>query len=125
MGVCSAPAQILLHDAMHHSIISGCKSESGSEHNVSAAVENARVISKLMYSRSTVRRPLPREDRCRFEDVGDEHCALACRLRFEKMQVLPDSTANGAGNSNVVLEARPAALNRLWNDLTNDGSSPP
>src|SRR5215211_880810 len=117
----SAPTQVFLHDAMHCRRIAALKLKNCCQDNVTADVKDALVVAELHVV--TVYNPtlsLLRQDHCRVEHISDEHGALAFRLRLEEMQVLPDSTSDGAGNSDVMFEPRPASLDGLWNDLANN-----
>jgi hypothetical protein len=44
------------------------------------------------------------EQLCRLENLGDEHGTLTSGGRRQKMEVLPHSSANRAGNADVVLK---------------------
>src|SRR6266545_754682 len=102
----SAPAQVFLHDAVHHRCIAGQEFESRGKHHISASVKDARIVPEfhvLAVDDATL--SLLGEDHRRLEYISDEHRSLARRLRLEKMQILPDGTANRARDSNVMLQA--------------------
>src|SRR5689334_6992434 len=63
------------------------------------------------------------EQLSRAEDLGDEHGPLALGGRREKMKILPDGTANGARNPDVVLQPGPPASNSLRNELCHHGAA--
>jgi hypothetical protein len=39
------------------------------------------------------------------------------------MKILPDGAAYGTWNANIVFQPGPAALNRLWNQIGNYGTT--
>ena len=59
----------------------------------------------------------------RLEDLGDEHRALALRRRRQKVQILPDGAANGARNSDVVLESGPVRARPPGDQLRHHGAA--
>ena len=120
----AAPAQILLHDAVHHRRVFALELECRREHEVLAVVEGRVVVPELHVR--TVNRPalaLFCQELRRPEHFGNEHRPLALGGGREEMQILPDRAANGARNADVVLEPGPPAANRLRNELRHHGAT--
>ena len=117
----AAPAQVLLHHAMHDGPVAARELERRRQHDVAAMVEDRVVVAELHVVRPH-RAPLAllAQDVAPLEHLGDEHRALALGSRGQKVQILPDGSADGAGNPHVVLESRPAALHRFGDDLAHD-----
>ncbi len=110
----AAPAQVLLHDAMHLRRISLPKPERHRQRDVVAMMEHAVVVAEVHVVRThRLSLTLRREDVARLEYFRYEHGALALRRGREKVQVLPDCAAHRARDPHVVLESRPAAACRL------------
>src|SRR4051812_28853464 len=57
------------------------------------------------------------ENLTRLEDLGDEHRSLAFRSGRQKMQILPDGSAHGTWDADIVLEPGPAEWNRRLDEV--------
>ena len=60
------------------------------------------------------------EDVARLEHLRDEDRALALGSRREEVEVLPDRAAHGARDADEVFESRPAASDRLEDQVAHD-----
>src|SRR5688572_10715852 len=100
------PAQVLLHDAMHHRLVGALELERHRERDVPALVEGARIVAELHVL--LVHGPaitLLHQQLGRFEDFGDEHGALTLRCGRKEVQVLPHRTSYGARDSDIMLKS--------------------
>lgn len=110
----AAPAEIFLHDAVHDGFVTTLELKGHGERDIPLFVKRAGVVPELHVipvdgSSFTIMR----QQLGRLEDFSDEHRSLSGRSGREKMQILPDRSAHGAGNSDVVLQAGPFALDGL------------
>jgi hypothetical protein len=120
----ASPAEILLHDPMHNSRIALLELEGDSEGNISPMMKDTGVVPELHVAGIDCgARAFFCQEIARAENVGDEHGALSFGLRLEKVQVLPDCAANGAGYSHVMLEAGPSALDSLRDEIGHDSTA--
>ena len=120
----AAPAQVLLHDAMHDVGILPLELEGRGEREILPVMEDRVVVPEVdVVPIDRLALALLREQFGRLEHLGDEHRALALGSGREEVQVLPDGAANGARNADVVLESRPAAPNGFRNDLRHHGAA--
>src|SRR6185503_3784452 len=95
----AAPAQVLLHDAMHLAGVAALQLEGRRKDDVATMMKDRVVIAELHVVRPD-RLPLTflAENVTRLEDLGDEHRPLALGGRREKVVVLPDRAADRARN---------------------------
>ena len=109
---------------MHHCLVTRLKLERDRECNVTLLVQRARIVAEV-HVVAIDGHPLAimREQVGRFEYLGDEHCPLSGWGRRQKVQVLPDRSANGARDPNVVLEARQAAFDSQRYEFRHDSST--
>src|SRR3954463_11467382 len=110
----AAPAEILLHDAVHDCRIRGLEMKRYRQRNIALLVEGAGVVAEFHVL--TVYGPtlaIMCQQLRRFEHLGDEHGALARRCRRKEMQILPDGAADRAWDADIVLESRQSALHCL------------
>src|SRR4051794_23521584 len=63
------------------------------------------------------------EDLARLEDLRDEHRALTFRGRRKEMKILPDRSADRAGDPHVMLQARPPSGDRLLDEVFHDSAT--
>src|SRR2546423_9950701 len=107
----SPPAQILLHDAMHHRLVGPIEVEGHCQCDVTLLVERTGMIAEVhvvaVYGDSF---SIVAEQLRRFEDFGDEHRSLPGGRWRQKVKILPDCATNRAGDADIVFEARPAAF---------------
>src|SRR6476469_7022339 len=98
----AAPAEILLHDAVHDSRVTGLEIERDGQCDITLLMERAGVVAEVHVVAvdsdppAIVSKQLPR-----FEHLCNEHGAFARRSGRQKMEILPDRSADGARNSNV------------------------
>src|SRR5438874_852907 len=114
----SAPAEILLHDAVEDIGITLRESKGGREHDVCPVVKNGIVVCKLHIigaDRATI--AFGGQDVARVEDFGDEHRPVSFRGWREKMEILPDGSANRARNAHIMLEAGPPARHSFLDQI--------
>src|SRR5688572_25094088 len=101
----ATPAEVLLHDAMHHVRLLPLELEGRGQDHVSTMMEDRVVVPELHVCRvDGPARALLGEKIGGPEGFGDEHRALAIRSGRQEMQVLPDRAADRAGNADVMLE---------------------
>src|SRR6267143_5247336 len=117
----TAPAQVLLHDAMHYGFVSGLELEGYPQDDIALLVESARIVAKLhVVAVDRFALPVVGEEFGRLKDFGDEHGSLSSRCRREKMQILPNRTADSARDSDVVLQAGKPTLDSLGYQFRHD-----
>ena len=110
----TAPAEIFLHDTVHDAFITTLELEGHRERDIPLFVERAGVVPELhVIPVDGLPSAIMRQQLRRLEDFSDEHRSLSRRGWREEVQILPHSPANGAGDSDVVLEARPSAFDGL------------
>ena len=120
----AAPAQVLLHDAMHDAGIAPLELERHCQGDVALLMKSARVVPELhVIPVDGLSLAVLGQQLGRLEDLGDEHRSLSFGLRRQKMQILPDRAADGAGDSDVVLQSRPSALDGLRDQLCHHGTA--
>src|SRR5512138_2200629 len=120
----TSPAQVLLHDTMHRCGIAGGEAKGDRERDFASVVKDARVVAEThVRVIGEVAHAALVEQLGRLEDLVDEHRPFAVRGRRQKMEILPDSTADGARNADVVLQARPSASNRLGDEVAHDNAA--
>src|SRR5688500_273802 len=114
----TAPAQVFLHDAMHDAGVFALELEGHRESDVTAVMQNARVIPELhVIPVDSLPVTVCRKNVAGMKNVCDEHRALPLGLVLEEMEILPHRAADRAGNSNVMLDARPSSLDRFGDDV--------
>jgi zinc protease len=120
----SAPAQVLLHDAMHCAGVTRRELKGHRQRDLVTAVENARIVpeSHVRPVHQMTLVPLIQE-LGGFEHFLDEHRALTLRRGRQKVQVLPDCPANGARDTDVVLQARQSATDRFRDEIAHDDAT--
>ena len=120
----TAPAEVFLHDAVKDGWIAPRQAKGGREHDISPMVEDGVVVTEVdVIGANGSPLIVFTEDLARLEYLGDEHRAFALGCGRQKVQILPDGTANGARDAHVVLESRPAAAHRLQDEILDDGSA--
>ena len=120
----AAPAQVLLHDPMHHCLVSALELEGHGQGDVTLFMEGARIVPELhVVPVDGASFTFLGQELGRVKHLGDEHRTLSCRGRREKMKILPHGTANGARYSDIVFEPRPSTLDGLGNELCHDRST--
>ena len=118
------PAEIFLHNAVHDRFVALVESESHSERDVPLLVERTGVVAELHVVPIDGLSPAIVGEQLRgLENLGDEHGSLTRRSGREKVQILPDCSADRAGNSDVVLQARQPALHGLRYQLCHHCSA--
>ena len=120
----TAPAQILLHDAVHDVWVLPLELERDRERKILPVVEDRIVIPERHVV--AVDRPALAflgEQVRRLDHFSNEHRTFTLGSGRQKVQVLPHGTANGARNANVVLEPGPAPPHRLGNDFRHHGAA--
>src|SRR5688572_9514108 len=121
---CATPAEVLLHDAMHHVRILPLELKGRRQDHVSTMMEDRVVIPESHVRRVDGQaRALLGEEVGGPEHFGDEHRALALRSGRQEMQVLPDRTADRAGDADVMLEPGPPTPYRFGDDLGHHGAT--
>ncbi len=110
----ATPAEILLHDAVHDRFVARLELEGHRQRDVSLLVERAGVVTELHVVPIDCLSPaVVCQQLGGLENLSDEHGSLPCRGGRKKVQILPDRSANRAGNSDVVLQARQSTLDGL------------
>jgi len=110
----ATPAEIFLHDAVHDRLVTPLELESHGQRNVALLVECAGVVTELhVVAVDRLSPAVVCQQLGGLENLRDEHGSLSCRGGRKKVQVLPDRSADRAGNSDVVLQARQSALDSL------------
>lgn len=110
----TTPAEIFLHDAVHDRFVARLELERHGQGDVPLFMECAGVVTELHVVPIDCLSPaIVCQQLGGLEDLRDEHCSLSRRRGRKKVQVLPDRSANRAGNSDVVLQTRQAALDGL------------
>src|SRR5215212_10691569 len=120
----AAPAQVLLHDAVHDGGIAALELERGRKDYVAPVVQDGVVVSELHVRRvDGPARALLAEQLRRPEHLGDEYRALSLRRGREEMQILPDRAAHRARDADVMLEPGPPTSHRFGDDLGHHGAA--
>ena len=120
----TAPAQILLHDAVHDVGVLPFQRESCREGKVLPVVEDGIIVPESHIV--TIHRPalaLFRQQLGRLEYLGDEHGTVAFGGGREKVEVLPDGTTNSARDADVMFKPGPPAPNGFGNDFRHHGAA--
>ncbi len=116
-----APAQILLHDALHDVHVAALETKGHREGNIASPVQHARIVAEahvLAVHHPTL--ALLRQDLRGLEHFLNEHRALAIRGRREEMKILPDGTTGRARDADVVLDSRPTTMDGFLDQLRDD-----
>ena len=110
----ATPAEILLHDAVHDRFVAPFELERHRQRDITLLVECAGVVTELhVVPIDCLSPPIVGQQLGGLENLRDEHGSLSRRGGRKKVQVLPDRSANRAGNSDVVLQTRQSALDGL------------
>jgi len=118
----TTPTEIFLHDAVHDRLVPSLELESHCERDIALLMERAGVVTELhVVPIDGLSPPVVGQQLCRIEDFRDEHGPLPRRSGRKKVQILPDRSADRAGDSDVVLETRESALDGLRYQLCHDG----
>ena len=118
------PAQVLVHDPMQRDRIPTTELEDDTQHDVWPMVQDARVVAER--HRGAIRDHLRaglREQHTGVKHLLDEHRPLASGGRGEKVQVLPDRTADRARNPDIMLESGPPTRDGLTDERRHDGAA--
>ena len=119
-----APAQVLLHDPVHDRLVAALELEGDGQGDVALFMQSTGVVAELhVIAVHGTAFALFGQQLGGVEYFGDEHRSLTRGGRREKMEILPHGAANSAGYSDVMLEAGPAPLHRLRNELRDDRSA--
>lgn len=110
----ATPAEVLLHYAVHDCLVSGLELKRHRQCDIPLLVQNAGVVSELhVVLVDSPAIALLRQEFRRVKDVGYEHGLLTCWRGREKVEILPDRSANSARNADVVFETRPSVFDCL------------
>src|SRR5690606_13054154 len=110
----TAPAQVLLKYPVHHRRVAALQTKVCAQHVVVLVVKHGIVIAELHVVRvyhSDLTFIV--ENAAILEHLGNEHRPFPLRRRRQEVQVLPDCPAYRARNADVMLQARPAAIDRF------------
>jgi hypothetical protein len=117
----ATPTQVLLHDSMHRRYVARGETKRDGQRDVAAFVKDAGVVAKShVLPTDGVPCTVLVEQLSRLEHFLDEHGPLAVWRWGEEMEILPDRTANGARNTDVVFQSRPAMSDRLRYQIAHD-----
>src|SRR5687767_4712962 len=104
----AAPAQVLLHDAMHRRGLPLVQAKRHRQHDVASMVEHGVVVAKADVVRSNdLSFSFLTQDLARFKHLCDEHRPRSIGRGRQKMKVLPDRTTDRAWDADIVLETGP------------------
>ena len=110
----ATPAEIFLHDTVHDRFVAPFELESHRQRDVPLLVECAGVVTELHVVPIDCLSPaIVCQQLGGLENLRDEHGSLSLRSGRKKVQVLPDRSADRAGDSDVVLQTRQSALDGL------------
>ena len=118
---CAPPAQILLKHAMHCPGITRFELKCHVQYDVAGVMKNGIVVSESDIRGINVRALTGfTPDAARVEHLGDKHRTSAVGRRGQEMQILPDRSADGARDTDVVFQSRPAMRNGVADQIRHD-----
>lgn len=106
---------------MHGALVAVGEREGHGKGDLATAVQPRGVVAEAHRLAVDARaRAIRAEQLDRLDDLGDEHRALAFRRGREEVQVLPDRAADGAGDTDIMLESRPSDGDRMPDEIGDD-----